>query len=74
MPINNESIGISAEVAIAQSFGVRVNPYYEAQARRGCGHISVLLVLLQNKNHFAVRFSRCSCKHPSSPCKMVSNF
>ena len=29
MPYNNESMGISAEVAIAKSFGIYVNPYYE---------------------------------------------
>ena len=34
MAINNESIGISAEVAIARSFGVKVNPYYEARAEQ----------------------------------------
>ena len=34
MAINNESIGISAEVAIAQTFGVPINPQYAARAER----------------------------------------
>ena len=45
MAINNESIGISAEVAIAQSFGVRVNPYYEARAEK-----AIVDLLLKNDN------------------------
>lgn len=32
MPKNNESFGIAAEVAIARSFGVSVNPEYEQRA------------------------------------------
>ena len=34
MAINNESIGISAEVAIAQTFGVTINPQYVARAEQ----------------------------------------
>ena len=34
MAINNESIGISAEVAIAQTFGVPINPQYVARAEQ----------------------------------------
>lgn len=32
MPINNEAIGIAAEVAIARSFDVPINPLYERRA------------------------------------------
>lgn len=45
MAINNESIGISAEVAIARSFGVRVNPYYEARSEP-----AIVNLLLKNDN------------------------
>ena len=45
MAINNESIGISAEVAIAKSFGVSVNPYYEARAEQ-----AIVDLLLKNDN------------------------
>ncbi|MBD8941478.1 MAG: hypothetical protein EGR71_02900 [Clostridiales bacterium] len=45
MAVNNESIGISAEVAIAKSFGVKVNPYYEARAER-----AIVDLLLKNDN------------------------
>lgn len=45
MAINNESIGISAEVAIARSFGVTVNPYYEARAEQ-----AIVELLLKNDN------------------------
>ena len=34
MAINNESIGISAEVAIAQTFNVPINPQYVARAEQ----------------------------------------
>lgn len=43
MAINNESIGISAEVAIARSFGVSVNPNYEARAEQ-----AIVDLLLEN--------------------------
>lgn len=45
MAINNESIGISAEVAIAKSFGVAVNPDYEARAEQ-----EIVDLLLKNSN------------------------
>ena len=45
MAINNESIGISAEVAIARSFGIKVNPYYEARAEQ-----AIVELLLKNDN------------------------
>ena len=45
MAINNESIGISAEVAIAKSFGVVVNPHYEARSER-----AVVNLLMKNNN------------------------
>ena len=45
MAINNESIGISAEVAIAISFGVTVNPYYKARAEK-----AIVDLLLKNDN------------------------
>ena len=45
MAVNNESIGISAEVAIAKSFGVKVNPYYEARAEQ-----AIVDLLLKNDN------------------------
>lgn len=32
MAVNNESIGVSAEVAICRSFNLRINPLYEARA------------------------------------------
>lgn len=32
MPVNNETVGISAEVAIALEFGVRIDPLYEQRA------------------------------------------
>ena len=34
MAINNESIGISAEVAIAVTFNVPINPQYVARAEQ----------------------------------------
>lgn len=35
MPINNESIGIAVEVAIAKTYGVPINPNYELRAEPG---------------------------------------
>lgn len=35
MPINNESIGIAAEVAIAKTYNVKINPEYELRAEPG---------------------------------------
>lgn len=43
MANNNESIGISAEIAIAKSFGVRVNRDYEARAEK-----EIVELLLKN--------------------------
>ena len=34
MAFNNESIGISAEVAIAKSYGLAINPDYEARSEK----------------------------------------
>lgn len=45
MAINNESIGISAEVAIAKSFGITINSYYEARAEQ-----EIVDFLLKNNN------------------------
>lgn len=36
MLINNETVGISAEVAIAREFGVNIDPYYESRADEDC--------------------------------------
>ena len=44
MAVNNESVGISAEVAIAKSYDVAVNPAYEARAEKK------IVELLMNKN------------------------
>lgn len=35
MPINNESIGIATEVAIAKTYNVQINPNYELRAEPG---------------------------------------
>ncbi len=35
MPINNESIGIATEVAIAKTYNVQINPNYELRAESG---------------------------------------
>ena len=35
MPNNNESIGIAAEVAIAKTYSVQINPNYELRAEPG---------------------------------------
>lgn len=43
MPINNESFGIAAEVAIAKTFNVDINPAYEARAEE-----STVELLLKN--------------------------
>lgn len=45
MAINNESIGISAEVAIAKSYGVAINPYYEARSEK-----AIVDLLMKNNN------------------------
>lgn len=43
MPRNNESFGIAAEVAIAKTFNVKINPVYEARAEE-----SIVELLLKN--------------------------
>lgn len=45
MSINNESVGISAEVAIAKSFGLNINPYYEERADK-----EIVDLLMKNDN------------------------
>nr|WP_294370108.1 hypothetical protein [uncultured Ruminococcus sp.] len=45
MADNNESIGISAEVAIAQSFGVSINPDYKLRSEQ-----AIVDLLLENNN------------------------
>ncbi|MGP1597625.1 MAG: hypothetical protein ACTTIG_01540 [Peptoanaerobacter stomatis] len=45
MAINNESIGISAEVAIAKSYGIAINPDYEARSDK-----KIVEKLLHNNN------------------------
>lgn len=45
MAINNESFGISAEVAIAKSYGVEINPYYEIRS-----HKEIVDLLMKNNN------------------------
>lgn len=45
MAVNNESIGISAEVAIAKSYGVEINPYYESRSEK-----AIVDLLLKNDN------------------------
>ena len=45
MAINNESIGISAEVAIAKTYGIAVNPDYAARAEK-----PIVDLLLRNNN------------------------
>ena len=45
MALNNESIGISAEVAIAESFGVYINADYKNRAEN-----HIVQLLLQNNN------------------------
>ena len=45
MAINNEAVGISAEVAIARSFGVPVNPFYAQRADP-----DIVNLLLENNN------------------------
>lgn len=43
MPTNNESFGIAAEVAIAKTYNIDINPFYEARAEE-----SVVELLLEN--------------------------
>ncbi len=45
MAVNNESIGISAEVAIAKSYDIAMNPYYEERAEK-----EIVDLLLKNNN------------------------
>ncbi len=45
MAINNESIGISAEVAIAKSYGIPINPCYEVRSEK-----EIVDLLLKNDN------------------------
>ena len=45
MAINNESIGISAEVAIAKSFDLEINPNYVARSEK-----EIVDLLLENDN------------------------
>ena len=45
MAINNESIGISAEVAIAKSYEVKINPYYKSRSEK-----EIVDLLLRNDN------------------------
>lgn len=41
MIINNETVGISAEVAIARVFGVKIDPYYASRADEECVNIII---------------------------------
>ena len=43
MSINNETIGISMEVAIAKSFGILINPDYEKRSEK-----TIVDLLIQN--------------------------
>lgn len=52
MAINNESIGISAEVAIAKTYGVSINPDYVARAEK------TIVDLLMENNNVATIFGR----------------
>lgn len=45
MAINNEAVGIAAEVAIAKSFGIGINPHYAARAEQ-----VIVDLLLKNDN------------------------
>ena len=45
MSINNEAIGISAEVAIAKSFDISINPHYEDRADK-----TIVDLLMKNNN------------------------
>ena len=45
MALNNESVGISAEVAIAKSYGLAINPDYEARSEK-----KIVDKLLDNNN------------------------
>jgi len=45
MSINNESVGISAEVAIAKSFDISINPDYEERANK-----AIVDLLMKNNN------------------------
>ena len=69
MPINNESIGIATEVAIAKTYNVQINPNYELRAEPGISdfllkgdHIRKIFEKENNKIIiFNTNFQECDC-------------
>lgn len=58
MATNNESIGISAEVAIAKSYGVPITPHYESRAEQK------IVNLLMNNNDIVKIFEKECIPNP----------